>query len=186
MKRQTPLYSSIVSGLLIGLMLALLSSAIFAQNKSATTITGRVSDSSGAVLQGARVELQPRGVITTTNSWGEFTFTNIPPGAYTVTISYVGFATFSQAVSVGGNPVEPIVAAVEVQTKSEEIIVTAEHPHGEAEAINRTRNADNILQVIPAEVITSLPNANIADALGRLPSVTLERDEGEGKYVQIR
>ena len=30
------------------------------------------------------------------------------------------------------------------------------------------------------------PNTNIADALGRLPSVTLERDEGEGKYVQIR
>jgi outer membrane cobalamin receptor len=26
----------------------------------------------------------------------------------------------------------------------------------------------------------------MADALGRLPSVTLERDEGEGKYVQIR
>ena len=26
----------------------------------------------------------------------------------------------------------------------------------------------------------------MADAIGRLPSVTLERDEGEGKYVQIR
>src|SRR5260221_2851675 len=26
----------------------------------------------------------------------------------------------------------------------------------------------------------------MADALGRLPSVTIERDEGEGKYVQIR
>ena len=35
-------------------------------------------------------------------------------------------------------------------------------------------------------MITSLPNTNVADALGRLPSVTLERDEGEGKYVQIR
>ena len=43
-----------------------------------------------------------------------------------------------------------------------------------------------MVQVLPSEVITSLPNANIADALGRLPSVTLERDEGEGKYVQIR
>src|SRR6185295_5662557 len=32
----------------------------------------------------------------------------------------------------------------------------------------------------------SLPNTNIADAVGRLPSVSLERDEGEGKYVQIR
>ncbi len=35
-------------------------------------------------------------------------------------------------------------------------------------------------------MIRSLPNANMADALGRLPSVTIERDEGEGKYVQIR
>src|SRR6202158_2468194 len=46
--------------------------------------------------------------------------------------------------------------------------------------------ADNIVQVLPAEVIVSLPNTNIADAVGRLPSVSLERDEGEGKYVQIR
>ncbi|HEV2171916.1 MAG TPA: TonB-dependent receptor, partial [Nitrospira sp.] len=43
-----------------------------------------------------------------------------------------------------------------------------------------------IVQVLPAEVIRSLPNANMADALGRLPGVTLERDEGEGKYVQVR
>jgi outer membrane receptor for ferrienterochelin and colicin len=54
------------------------------------------------------------------------------------------------------------------------------------EAINRMRESDNILQVLPVEVITSLPNTNIADAVGRLPSVTLERDEGEGKYIQIR
>jgi outer membrane cobalamin receptor len=32
----------------------------------------------------------------------------------------------------------------------------------------------------------SLPNADVADALGRMLGVTLERDEGEGKYVQIR
>src|SRR5262249_10313730 len=77
-------------------------------------------------------------------------------------------------------------ASLAVKSKNEEIIVTAPRVHGEAEAINRSRDADNILQVIPADVITSLPNANIADALGRLPSVTLERGEGEGKYVQLR
>ena len=43
-----------------------------------------------------------------------------------------------------------------------------------------------IVQVAPQGVIQSLPNTNIADAIGRLPSVSLERDEGEGKYVQIR
>jgi outer membrane receptor for ferrienterochelin and colicin len=34
--------------------------------------------------------------------------------------------------------------------------------------------------------IQSLPNANVADAIGRMPGVTLQRNEGEGQYVQIR
>src|SRR6202041_2240075 len=38
----------------------------------------------------------------------------------------------------------------------------------------------------PSEVIRSLPNANVADAIGRLPSVTLYRIEGEGVYIQVR
>src|SRR5260221_215345 len=40
--------------------------------------------------------------------------------------------------------------------------------------------------VVPSKMINSLPNTNIADDVGRLPSVSLERDEGEGKYLQIR
>lgn len=185
MHHQTPFYRSIAFGLWMAIVFALVAPAMRGQGRG-SAITGRVADSSGAVLQGARVQLQPRGVTLTTNESGEFTFTNIPPGAYTVTISYVGFESVTQAVSIGANPVEPINVQLKVKSQNEEIIVTAPRVHGEAEAINRTRNADNILQVITADVITSLPNANIADALGRLPSVTLERDEGEGKYVQIR
>ena len=79
-----------------------------------------------------------------------------------------------------------IDAVLKVGNENDEVVVTADRPHGEAEAINRTLAAENILQVLPAEVIVSLPNANIADALGRMASVTIERDEGEGKYVQIR
>ncbi|PYU41443.1 MAG: hypothetical protein DMG54_19825 [Acidobacteria bacterium] len=67
-----------------------------------------------------------------------------------------------------------------------EVLVTAERASGEAEEINRQLTADNLVQVLTSDVIRSLPNANMADALGRLPSVTLERDEGEGKYVQVR
>ena len=66
------------------------------------------------------------------------------------------------------------------------VTVSGERQWGEVEAINIERTADNIIQVLPSEVITSLPNTNIADAVGRLPSVSLERDEGEGKYIQIR
>ena len=149
-------------------------------------ISGRVVDSGGAVLQGARVELQPGGASAVTSQQGEFTISGLTPGEYTLTINYVGFAAFSDKLSVAGGQVARVDASLKVASKSEEIMVYAERVHGEAEAINRQRESDDILQVLPVEVITSLPNTNIADALGRLPSVTLERDEGEGKYVQIR
>src|SRR6266849_2028034 len=149
-------------------------------------ISGRVVDSGGAVLQGARVELQPGGASAVTSQQGEFTISGLTPGEYTLTINYVGFAAFSDKLSVTAGQVARVDASLKVASKNEEIMVYAERVHGEAEAINRQRESDDILQVLPVEVITSLPNTNIADALGRLPSVTLERDEGEGKYVQIR
>jgi hypothetical protein len=73
-----------------------------------------------------------------------------------------------------------------VPGQSELILVRAERPRGEIEQINRERTAGNIVQVLSSEFITSLPNANVADEPGQLPSVALERDEDEGKSVQIR
>ena len=149
-------------------------------------ILGRAADSAGGELQGARVLLQPGGYSTVSNGQGEFTLTDLAPGDYEVTISYVGFATLTSKVTVVAGQATRLDAVLKVASVNEEIVVTADRPRAEAEAINRERTADNILDVLPADVITSLPNANIADALGRMPGVTLERDEGEGKYVQIR
>jgi TonB-dependent receptor len=150
------------------------------------TISGRVTDTAGGALQGAKVEIEPKALTTASGGQGEFVVTDLAPGSYTVTVSYVGFAPLISTVDVAAGQVAHLDAVLKVASKMEEITVTAERVHGEAEAINRERASDNILQVLPVEVITSLPNTNIADALGRLPSVTLERDEGEGKYVQIR
>ena len=149
-----------------------------------TTIAGNVVDSSGAALYGAKVQVSTRSTVT--DSQGRFFLADVSPGVYDVSITYVGFMPFSKTVTAtAGEPVQ-ISATLKVASKAEEITVYAERPHGEAEAINREFTSDNILQVLPQEVITSLPNTNVADAIGRLPSVTLERDEGEGKYVQIR
>jgi len=149
-------------------------------------ITGRVTDTQGAVLQSARVELQPGGQSTLTDAQGWFAIGDLAPGDYTVTVSYAGFAPFTTSVKVSPGQTVHADSVLKVATATEQILVTADRGRGEAEAINRELTSDNILQVLPVEVITSLPNTNIADALGRMPSVTLERDEGEGKYVQIR
>jgi TonB-dependent receptor len=149
-------------------------------------ISGQVTDSSHAVLRGARIELEPKAQPATTDDQGNFTIVNLDPGDYTVTISFVGMAPYTSQAKVTAGGVAQVNAELKLASATDSVIVTADRAYGEAEAVNEERVADNIVQVLPAEVITSLPNANIADAVGRLPSVTLERDEGEGKYVQIR
>jgi hypothetical protein len=150
------------------------------------TISGRVTDPDHRALQGARVELQPKGQTAVSNSEGQFTIPEVVAGSYTITVSYIGFTPFSTPVSVTAGGVAQVDAVLQVSGVNEEVTVRAERQRGEEEALNRERTADNIVQVLPANVINSLPNTNVADALGRLPSVSLERDEGEGKYVQIR
>ena len=155
-----------------------------AQGKGA--ISGLVTDDSGAVLKGAQVTLEAPVFNTVTDEQGRFYIIDVSSGSYTLSISYVGFSKFQQSVTVAAGQVANIDAKLKLESQNESILVTAPRVTGEAEAVNIERNADNLIQVLPAEVIRSLPNANLADALGRLPSVTLERDEGEGKYVQVR
>ena len=152
-------------------------------------VDGTVNDPSNAVLPGANISLERDGIsvaTTVSGSQGEFSLVNVQPGSYTIKVTYVGFASFEAPVTVDGGQTARVNAVLKAASEGETILVTAERAHGEAEAINEEKVADNILDVLPSEVITSLPNANVADAVGRLPGVTLERDEGEGKYVQIR
>ena len=182
---------------LIGFRLVLvcalsLASSLFATpNRAAAQerkggISGRVTDNSGGVLQGARIELQTRGFSAVSNGQGEFFLNDVEPGSFTLSVTYIGFKEFTQQVNVVAGQIANVDAKLEIESQNLEVLVTAERAAGEAEELNRQRTAENVVQVLTSDVIRSLPNANMADALGRLPSVTLERDEGEGKYVQIR
>src|SRR5258708_3439278 len=150
------------------------------------TLSGTVTDAGLYVLPGARIDLEPKGPAAVSDQQGRFTIQNVPAGDYTITVSYVGLSPYTSKVKVTAGQAAHVDAVLQVAGLKEQVTVSAARPRGEAQALNRERTADNIVQVLPAEVITSLPNTNIADAVGRLPSVSLERDEGEGKYVQIR
>src|SRR6202165_404760 len=150
------------------------------------TITGTVKDSGNSALQSALVELLPLGRKVVTDDQGQFRITDVPAGEYTLRVSYVGLAVSNVPVVVQAGQEASANAVLQVASQVDQVIVSGDRLHGEAEAINIQRTAENIVQVLPSQVIMSLPNTNIADAVGRLPSVTLERDEGEGKYVQIR
>ena len=149
-------------------------------------ITGTVVDSNQGALPGAKILLEPTNVLASSDNQGKFALNGIAPGTYHLTVSYVGFSAATDSITVVAGQTSNATVVLRVASQSQEIVVTATQARGETEAINQERTSSNILDVLPAKLITSLPNANIADAVGRLPSVTLERDEGEGKYVQIR
>ena len=171
---------------LLSFLLVLICAQACWSQAAKSTLTGTVVDNSGSVLKGARLELLPLKLVGETNPQGEFSLFDVPAGSYTLSVSFVGFKTTETKVDVIAGQTKTMEIKLGVASASENIIVSAERVHGEADAINETRMADNILQVLPAELIVSLPNANAADAIGRLPSVSLYRIEGEGVYIQVR
>jgi TonB-dependent receptor len=176
-------------GLFSCIVLSLVLPAAVAQMQTAgakATIKGKVRDASDAPVVGAKVRVTPLDVSVVSDSEGEFRLPELPAGKYSLTVTYVGFAPQMQAIEVSAGEKLSVSLKLKIANAGEEILVTASRPHGEAESINETRTADNLLQVMPSEVITSLPNANVADAIGRFPSVTLYRIEGEGVYIQVR
>jgi TonB-dependent receptor len=168
-------------------LIALVALALPARSQSGKgTITGTVKDSGNSALQGALVEVLPLDRKVVTDDHGQFRVTDVPAGDYTLSVSYVGLAVSNVPVTVSAGQEAVANPVLQVASQVDQVVVSAERLQGEAEAINIERTADNIVQVLPERVINSLPNTNIADAVGRVPSVSLERDEGEGKYVQIR
>jgi TonB-dependent receptor len=55
-----------------------------------------------------------------------------------------------------------------------------------ADAIEMKKQAPNLIEVQPLSEIIKLPDINTAEALGRIPGISLETDSGEGRFVSIR
>lgn len=53
-------------------------------------------------------------------------------------------------------------------------------------AIDQKRNADNYLDVVSADTIGRFPDQNLADSLGRMPGLAIERDQGQARYINFR
>lgn len=75
----------------------------------------------------------------------------------------------------------------DVEARQEAIIVTASPIRdSEAAAIAAKRAADNVLDIISADTIGRFPDQNLADSLGRLPGIAIERDQGQARYLNFR
>lgn len=132
------------------------------------TLTGAVTDPSGAAVAGAKVQALNVGTGTlqqvTTDNSGIYRFTTLLPGTYKVTIAAPNFDTqVSEGVRVVVNAVQRVDASLNLATTSQTITVTAEAP---------------MLQTDRADVRTDLNSAQIQS----LPSISSEGKSFQALY----
>lgn len=154
---------------------------------AAVTVEGTVQDAeTGSPLPSANVVIVGTGLGAPTDMNGKYIIRNVPEGSYILRASYVGYksAEVSLEVKEGQNVtqdfrLEPVVLQGEV------VVVTAQ-ARGQKEAINEQLASNQIVNVVSAARIQELPDANAAEAVSRLPGVSILRSGGEGTQVVVR
>ena len=157
---------------------------VYSQNSG--TVEGVVLDFTTAeYLPGAHVILEEKGLKTTTDDRGRFYFAEVPVGTYTLTTSYLGLKNYSAQITVN-SPGERVVLEVLMESEFEELneVVLSGNRFGQSKALNQQKEAENVKNVVSEEQIERFPDLNTAEVLQRVPGVTIQRSNGEGRLVE--
>ena len=130
----------------------------------AGSISGKVVDQSGANIAGAVVNLvrdgQSPGLEVTSDEDGQFSFSNVPPGPFHLTISSPDLASheFSGTVQSGEAYVTPLFMLV-IPTQVTEVHVEGLTPEELAEVQIKEQEKQRVFGVIPSFYVSYEPNA---------------------------
>jgi TonB-dependent receptor len=151
------------------------------------TLRGAVTDSAtNEPLIGANIYLKGTALGGVTDREGKFMIVGVPAGKYTLRISYVGYKAKELQIDVSENAAMSIdLRLTPAAIEAEEVLVTAQ-ARGQIAAINQQITSNTIVNVVSEEKIQELPDANAAEAIGRLPGVSIIRSGGEATGVVLR
>lgn len=179
-------YLKLIACLAIFALQGLFGTVAYAQSDTQTgNISGVVAGEEGeATLAGASIRIEGLNRKTTTDSLGRYRFTGLPVGEYTALVEYFGADPFevSIVVQAGENVGVNLYAVDEAM---DEIVVRGVLGSLYASR-SRERAADGFKSVIAADAVGQFGDQNIAEALQRMPAVTISRAEGEGNFVSVR
>ncbi|WP_433860449.1 TonB-dependent receptor [Pseudomonas thivervalensis] len=100
----------------------------------------------------------------------------------TSTAGLVGFTFTALAMAIAS---ERLSAAEQASGATEHVEVVGQAASID-QALKEQRSADSIKSVVHADGVAQLPDENVAEAVQRLPGVSVERDQGEGRFVSVR
>src|ERR1700741_253466 len=158
--------------LLLGIVLLEFSAQVVGQAVSATLL-GTVTDSSGGAVASAKVTITETktGISrsSATNESGNYVFPDLPPGAYSVTATQLGFKRESRAgIDVIVNTTERVDLVLQPGNVSETVTVEAETPILQTERADTGRKLDEVL----TENVPLGTNRNFQNLLNIVPGTT--------------
>lgn len=153
---------------------------------SAGTVSGIVTDSQGTPLPFASILIDGTELGGLSDRRGEFSIKGVTAGQQTVRITYVGYAEFTSTVQVTDGISKVRATLTESAITMDEVVTYGEVSRGQAKALQRQRTATNITNVVSEELFNRFPDRNAAETIRRLPGISMDRDQGEGEFVQIR
>ena len=96
---------------------------------------------------------------------------------------WVGFTFSALAMAIASERLSAAEASATGATEHVEVVGQAVSLD---KALKQQRSSDNIESVVHADGVAQLPDANVAEAVQRLPGISIERDQGEGRFVSVR
>jgi TonB-dependent receptor len=150
-------------------------------------ITGTVTDAAtGEPLPGANVYLAGTAIGAISDLKGNYQIQRVPAGTHTLKVRFIGYKEKEYQVRIEEDEVKVVHLKLDYDVlKGQTVTITAQ-AEGQIAAINQQLRSNTITNVVSAERIMELPDANAAESVGRLPGVSILRSGGEGNRVVIR
>lgn len=144
------------------------------------------NERTGAYLEGAVVTVVGTGLSTISARTGSFTLTGVPTGARTVEATYTGLSPTRTAITVAPGINAPVDIALTSDVYQLEAFTVAGEREGNAVALTKQRNAENIVNVIATDAHGNIADGNIGSFMQRLPGVAAIYAEGDIIGVGLR
>nr|WP_299072391.1 TonB-dependent receptor [uncultured Allomuricauda sp.] len=173
MKKLVPLFTLLLAPIFL-----------FAQTGN---IQGTISDENGIYLPGANIMITSLAKGAISNFDGRFTIVDIPEGTYTLKVSYLGYSDIEKEVTINANETTEVSFFIEPKSlELQGVEITAYGLSGQSKALNTQKNNLNITNVVSTDQIGKFPDANIGDAVKRIPGITMQVDQGEARNIIVR
>ena len=103
-----------------------------------------------------------------------------------LTTAFAAGVANAQATAPQAGQAKPADAGPQAPADSRDVVVISGYRESLQAAIDVKRNADVMVDAINAEDIANFPDANLAESIQRLPGVSINRENGEGKDITVR